>query len=166
MSRVQSLSGEDQVTPNLQDAHDLMATFANRGLSFQLRNNRLWLLPAKSFGLLSDEERAAIGRLRQQLKAIVRDGLQPAPVVQQPQPEAPQEPTPVREAQRKAEPTPEVWAYGVRITEAHVTTALTALGDHMLAAYASGRLTKLEAYDIARRRERQAQELLGRYYRR
>lgn len=145
--------------PNLQDAHDFIAALATRGLSFRLRDNRLWLWPTKGYALLTAEERKTMTRLRPALKAIVRDGL--LPVVSDSQTEPPAQPV----AQRKVEPTPEVWARGVRITEDHVTTVLSSLGDHMLAAYKAGRLSKLEAFELARLRELHAQELLGRYYR-
>ena len=148
-----------ELPEELREAFAFASALADRGITFRLRGTRLSVIPAKRYHDLSDEDRTAIRKLRPAIKALASDGLLPA--LSDPQAEAP----PVREAQRKEEPTPELWAYRVRITEAHVTTALTALGDDMLAAYASGRLTKLEAYDIARRRERQAQELLGRFYR-
>lgn len=143
----------------LREAHAFAATLAQRRITFRLRGTRLSVIPAKRYHDLSDEDRTAIRKLRPAIKALASGGLLPA--ICDPQTAAP----PVREAQRKEEPTPEVWVRGVRITEAHVTTALTALGDDMLAAYESGRLSKLEAYEMARLRERQAQELLARFYR-
>jgi hypothetical protein len=145
-----------ELPEELREAFAFTSALADRGITFRLRGTRLSVIPAKRYHELSDEDRTSIRKLRPAIKTLAAGGLLPA--VSDPQTEAP----PVREAQRKEEPTPEVWAYGVRITEAHVTTVLTSLG--MLEAYASGRLTKLEAYDMARRRERQAQELLGRYY--
>ena len=50
-----------------------------------------------------------------------------------------------------AEPEPEVYACGRRVTEADVFEALGMLGDETVADYRAGRLSKAHAYDIARR---------------
>ena len=54
---------------------------------------------------------------------------------------------------------PEVYARGVRITEEHVEAAMDAAGD--LDDYRKGRITKAEAYERARVRQRQLQDLYG-----
>lgn len=59
----------------------------------------------------------------------------------------------------QVKPTPEVYAYGQRVTEYDVMQALTALGDEVLAGYRAGRMTKREAYGIARLRLKQLKEL-------
>lgn len=54
---------------------------------------------------------------------------------------------------------PEVYARGTRITEAHVRQTMEAAGE--LHDYEAGRISKIEAYDRARVRQRQLQELYG-----
>jgi hypothetical protein len=52
------------------------------------------------------------------------------------------------------EPVPELYVRGRRVTEADVMRALSMLGDEMVEAYRNGRLSKTDAYRIARNRLR------------
>lgn len=78
-----------------------------RGVTFAVRNNRLWLLPPKAYKTLSDDERAFIRHHRAELKDLVYDGAlyetttpesAPAPEPESapaPEPEPPRVPAPV-----------------------------------------------------------------------
>ncbi len=130
-----------------------------RNIEVQLRSNRLWILPAKAYKQLTDEERAIKRHYLAEIKAIVRDGLPEVPITKpEPTPAlVPAIPTPVR-----IEPTPEVYAYGHRVTEEDVRYALRCMGDEVLADYDAGRLSKFEAYQMTRRGLRQSAQFKSR----
>lgn len=91
----------DEVTP----AANFAATLLARGVTMQVRNNRLTFKPASAYRNLSDDERAVLRHHRPAIKALVIAGLPPLPT-----------PSPT--------PEPVVWTadYARRITEADVVT--------------------------------------------
>lgn len=118
---------------------------------------RLELHPKGSYKMLSAEERSFLQSRNAKLKALAATKhlgwIQPGT-----QPQLQSQPSGVP-AQPPGEPAPEVYARGVRITEAHVEAAMEAAGD--LEDYRKGRISKIEAYERARVRQRQLQELYG-----
>ena len=141
-----------------------------------LVQRRLWLVPKGKWDVqlfprgsvrkLSPDERAFLSMHRRELRSLAEAGplgwSQPETQPQlQSQPVAvPAQPPSVSPVPPKADPTtPEVYARGVRITEAHVEQTMEAAGD--LDDYRKGRISKVEAYERARVRQRQLQELYG-----
>jgi hypothetical protein len=76
-----------------------------RGVNATLRNNRLWLHPASAYGALSDDELLTLRHHRQEIKDLIRSGVDPAPRDEhapESQPEPPQpEPPPMPEHIRR-----------------------------------------------------------------
>lgn len=60
-------------------AANLVVSLRARGITFAVRNNRLWLLPAAAYKTLTDAERATMRARRDELKRIARGDL-PVPV--------------------------------------------------------------------------------------
>lgn len=143
-----------------------LATLVEKRMWLALgRRGNLELHPKGSYKMLSTEERNFYQTRNAKLKALaatkhlgwVQPGTQPQ-LQSQPVavPAQPQRVSPVRPS---AERTPEVYVRGLRITEAHVREAMEAAGD--LHDYEAGRISKVEAYDRARVRLRQLQDLYG-----
>jgi hypothetical protein len=124
---------------------------ADYGIDLRLRNNRLWVQPAAAYQQLSEADRALIREHRADLKSIVE-----CMMLWLPRPH--EHSTDVVEAEPE-EPEPEVYAYSHRVTSRDVDEALQALGDEAVADYRAGRIPKVKAYGIARRRLRQLREL-------
>lgn len=115
------------------------------------------LFPRGSVRKLSPDERAFLSMHRRELRSLAEAG--PLGWVQpETQPQLQSQPSGVR-AKPPVEPTPEVYVRGVLITEAHVREAMEMAGD--LDDYLAGRISKVEAYERARVRQRQLQELYG-----
>ena len=146
---METTQGRDNRTMPNTLAHDFAVRLAAQGVSFKVRNNRLWVQPEKAYKKLPDEDRAFIRRHRTELKLIAEFG-----VLDVPKDRAKRKHTP-------EESEPEVYAYGRRITERDVIDALKVLGDDALAAYKAGHMTKANAYEMARHRLRQTTELEG-----
>ncbi len=129
----------------------LLDSLAERGIEVCLVRNRLrvsdWLA-------LTPEEQSFIRANRAEVKRTLQDGYRPQEPVSEPQTES----VPVSEPQAPEpqatppEPPPVVYAHGRRITEADVLSAVHDLGDQVEADYREGRMSKVQAYDIARRR--------------
>jgi hypothetical protein len=98
---------------------------------------------------LGDGDRAFVREHREAIKAALRDGY--APPAEPPAHAPPPPPSP--------EPEPVLFAYGKRVTEAHVRQSLLGLGDQALADYLSGRTSKAVAYEMARSWLAQSMEL-------
>ncbi len=130
----------------------LLDRLAARGLRVVLRNNRLWILPAKAFAVLLEADRAAIREHRAAIKDLVRNGYAPVPA---PDPSRPRAPAPEPESDAR----PRLSVGGQEISEADVLTALRLEGDEALDDYAAGRLSRSDAYQRARCRARQAEQL-------
>jgi hypothetical protein len=62
------------------DAIGFVAALRAKGVTLAVRNNRLWLLPAKAFSELTDAELVAMRRHRGEIKAIVSRGVAVPPV--------------------------------------------------------------------------------------
>ena len=123
-------------------AEEWAARQAARGVTLKVRNGRLWLRPGAAYKEMSDTDRAFLRRRRDELKAIgLRGFVQPV----KPEPET--------------EPEPELCVHGRPVTEKDVVDTLKVLGDHALADYHAGRLSKHEAYERARCRLRQERQL-------
>ena len=131
-----------------QLAIDFTARLAANGVTLKVRNNRLWLLPGRAYKDLSDEDRAFLRHHRAELKLIAERGVPVAKVSSKPAP-------------KPEEPEPEVYAYNHHITSHDVNEAMEALGDDALADYRAGRITKVEAYEMARHHKRQTLQMGG-----
>lgn len=132
-----------------------------------LVQRRMWLVPKGKWDIqlfprgsvrkLSRDERAFLSMHTRELRSLAEAGpvgwVQPGT-----QPQLQSQPSRVP---AQPEPVPEVYVRGVRITEAHVREAMEAAGD--LHDYEAGRISKVEAYDRARNRLGQLQDLYGRY---
>lgn len=132
-----------------------------------LVERRMWLVPKGKWDVqlfprgsvrkLSRDERAFLSMHTRELRSLAEAGpvgwSQPET---QPQLQSHAVAVP---AQPPGEPAPEVYARGTRITEAHVREAMEMAGD--LHDYEAGRISKVEAYDRARVRLRQLQDLYG-----
>ena len=126
-----------------------------RGLRVVLRNNRLWILPAKAYALVPDADRAAIRAHRPAIKDLIRGGYVPTPVpVSAPDPL----PLPAPAPSPRRDPPPllaDGWeearrsVAGRELSEADVLAALALEGDEEVDAYRTGRLSKTDAYDRA-----------------
>jgi hypothetical protein len=123
------------------EAADILASLRERGVTVVLEAGKLRIRPWVS--LPADERRDAQKHWKE-IIALLQAEAEPAPA---PQPKL------------APEPVPEVYAYGHRVTEQDVTEALMSLGDEVVGDYRAGRMTKREAYDIARHRLRQYREL-------
>src|SRR4051794_38086900 len=118
-------------------SHDVTAFLAlltAKGIRFELRKDRLYLLPTRARKELTDAERTYLREHRQELKRFIRDG--PA-----------------------TEPEPEVYAYGRRVTEHDVRECLRGLGDDALRDFETGRLPKEQACAMTRTWLRQQAEM-------
>lgn len=102
---------------------------------------RLGLVPGSAYRQLTDAERATLRECREELRALVLSGYT-APVAAPEPPPPPPRPAP--------EPEPVVFAYGVRVTAAHVAQSLLNLGDQMFVDYHAGRISKAVAYEMTR----------------
>lgn len=126
----------------------LLTALAQRGIDIYLVGNRLrvsdWLA-------LTPEEQSFIRANRAEVKRALQDGYRPQEPVPVPVPQLP-EPEPQAAEPVPQEPPPVVYAHGRRITENDVASAVHDLGDQVEADYREGRMSKVEAYDIARRR--------------
>lgn len=150
--------------------HGFLVTLAERQMWLWLQRGQLKLLPSGAKRKLSVEERDFLRDHEAEFKALAAAspdkcvGWTPPPLPKasrskgQPRTQPPLQSQPSRVP---AQPGPEVYAGGVRITEAHVREAMEVAGD--LHDYEAGRISKVEAYDRARIRQRQLQELYGRY---
>lgn len=144
----------------------LLASLAERHMWLWLQRGQLKLLPSGAKRKLSAEERDYLRDHEAEFKALAAAspdkcvGWTPPPLPSKAQPRT----QPRRQSQpprvpAQPEPVPEVYVRGVRITEAHVEQAMEAAGD--LDDYRKGRISKIEAYERARVRQRQLQELYG-----
>lgn len=136
-----------------------LAMLVERGMSLTLdRKWSLHLLPKGSHSKLSPEERAFLAKHNAELKTLVQvmPDKRIGPLQPRTQPQLQSQPSRVP---AQPEPVPEVYVRGLRITEAHVREAMEAAGD--LHDYEAGRISKVEAYDRARVRLRQLQDLYG-----
>lgn len=89
---------------NQKIAADWIAGLRARGVTLSLRNNRLWLHPAKAYSELTDAEVLILRHHRQEIKTLVAFGDAPAPTrAADPLPETPAEPAPAPEP-----PKPEI----------------------------------------------------------
>lgn len=113
-------------------------------------------MTAQPWSLLTEGDKAFLRANRAAAKNRVRAGLPELMPLQTDV--APQHRSTV---QPIVEREPELYAYGRRVTESDVLEALRNLGDEALADYASGRMPKAKAYEIAHRRECQLRELLS-----
>ena len=146
-----------------------LATLVERQMWLTLGyRGKLELHPKGSYKTLTAEERNFLQSRNAKLKKLaaaapgkVLGWLQPRT-----QPEVQSQPVAVPPVSPPAKPTtelePEVYARGVRITEDIVREAMEAAGE--LHDYEAGRISKVEAYERARVRERQLQTMLGRLY--
>ncbi len=144
-----------------ETASELATRLRERGVTLRLRNNRLWLLPAKAYRELSEEDQAQVRALRAELKALVnaaggvlaaRDALAAS------SPSSDGKPLPAGDTSR-LEPEPEVYVGRYRVTNADVLETLRAAGDEALRDYETGQLSKAEAFEMARVRVRQMKSL-------
>ncbi len=139
---------------HLAIASAAIARLRERGITITLRNNRLWVRPAHIYAELSEAEKTTLREHREEIKALVRADLTDEPESPPPPPAPPRKKHP-----HEDEPTPVVFAYGHQVTKHDVRDALYCLGDAAVADYDSGRMSKAEAYEIARRRLREYQQI-------
>lgn len=139
-----------------------LATLVEKRMWLALgRRGNLELHPKGSYKLLSAEERNFYQTRNAKLKALV--AAAPDKLIGwtqvRPQPPVQSQPVAVPAQPERVSGAPEVYARGTRITEAHVREAMEMAGD--LYDYEAGRISKVEAYDRARVRLRQLQDLYG-----
>jgi len=83
---------------NQKIAADWIAGLRARGVTLSLRNNRLWLHPAKAYSELTDAEVLILRHHREAIKALVALGYEPpATRAAAPRPETPPAPAPAPE---------------------------------------------------------------------
>lgn len=119
----------------------LVLRLREAGVVLSLDGNKLRVRPWRS---LASEDRKAVRANQTEIIAYLR--AEPLRVETLP-------------AKLPVEETPEVYVGRQRVTERDVVEALTALGDEVVADYRAGRMTKREAYAIARNRLKQLREL-------
>lgn len=149
---------------------EFLSTLTDRQMWLRLgRDWKLQVRPPGSLRKLSRDEKVFLHKHDAELKTLAAAApertlgwIQPrAQPESQSQPvDIPAQQKPAAPVSRSVEQTPEVYARGVRITEAHVEQAMEAAGD--LEDYRKGRMTKVEAYERARVRQRQLQDPLWR----
>ena len=128
----------------------------------RLWTGRLLLLPSGAKSKLSAEQRDFLRDHKAQLKTLAAAAPNNCLGWTQPEAQPTTQPQPQSQAvavPAKREAEPEVYVRGTRITEAHVREAMEMAGD--LHDYEAGRITKVEAYERARVRLRQLQDLYG-----
>lgn len=139
-----------------------LATLVEKRMWLALgRRGNLVLHPKGSYKMLSAEERNFYQTRNAKLKALA--AAAPDQILGwtqvRPQPPLQSQPVAVPAQPQRVSGAPEVYARGVLITEAHVREAMEMAGD--LHDYEAGRISKVEAYDRARVRLRQLQDLYG-----
>ncbi len=112
-----------------------------RGVTLKIRNGRLWLLPARAYKELTDEERATLRHHRDEIKAVVASGVVDAVPVPPPPPPPPQLPR-------------DQWA-AVGVVLGRNGCPTHALGDEHARKILTGEIQ----YDVALRDERATREM-------
>ncbi len=97
---------------------EFMTRLRERGVTFGLRGNRLWLTPGRAYKDLSPEEFATLRRCRSDIKQAIRAEVTvSAPPLAEPPAPAPPPPKP------EPEPLMWTWDFQRRITQADVEAA-------------------------------------------
>lgn len=154
------------------DAIDFIAMLSERGMWFSVKgpnHDKLWLHPRSLYRDLSREHRDFIRDHRADLLELAcaverhRQDIEAGDPTPRVVPSPDHRPNVVRRSPPVAEPEPEVFVFGHRITDLDVREAMRMMGDEMLDDYRSGRISKATAYQMTSRGIRQSIEI-GRAY--